>query len=192
MGYDVSFVLRLTLAVVVFLTAGATAFATTLPFGSMPVTQRLPGQTVCHWTVYTGDLYVAGSDAFADVCHCGTYCQAYANPPASGRKLHGVRQLSTAKWRWGNGRGFGRDTSFSLFQSGLRSSFGATPCTPLCRLGADGRLRNERQQVVATVAQAVPLPQSAWLLLLSLSALLCHRRVAGGVACPPYAAVRHT
>lgn len=191
MGYDVSFVLRFALAVVVFLISGATAFATTLPFGSMPVTQRLPGQTVCHWAAYAGNLYVAGSDAFADVCHCGTYCQAYAKSPVAGGKLHGARQLGAAKWRWGNGRGFGRDTSFSLYRSTFRGSFESTLCTPRCRSGADDGVRNNPQQTVATV-QAVPLPRPLWLLLLGMIVLLFRRRVIGSVACPPRAVVRPT
>lgn len=176
MGYDQFFAIKTVVAALVFVLAGCVAFATTVPAGSMMLSQRVPGQTVCHWAVNSGGLYTAGSDMHKDICHCGSFCAGYAQGAERGGKSSSQRWEVRRQRRWGQGRGFARSTAFRVFQTTVRTPLGTEICRLNCRSHSDGAAGVGGQAVI-TALRPVPLPASYWGLLLGLACLLGGRRL---------------
>jgi hypothetical protein len=138
--------------------------AGTLLAGSLPVGQVGPSQTVCHWSVYAGRLYVTGSDAFPDICHCGSYCHAYASEPSTRRAMRGNRHLHSDDRFWGSASGFGHGATLGRFSGvkGVRNHGCGVPCSN--GIGPRPKLPEGPHASV----QAVPLPTTFWTLLAGL------------------------
>ena len=190
MGYDRLYVIKAVLASIVFLVACTAAFAATVPAGHMALGQRGTSLSVCHWSAYSGGLFVTGSDAFVDVCHCGAHCARYALPPEQRGKRMGDRSLSTAHSQWVRGAGFARHASFQLFRPIARATIAMVPCGLICASGRSDepqRAVNAVQPDFGTV-RAVPLPAPFWLLIAGVMGLWAARSVARA----PHAVVQRT
>lgn len=191
MRFSLRFLCRAVVVALVVALSAAMATATTVPAGSMQVRQAVPTRTVCHWSVYAGGLYVTGSDAFPDVCHCGAYCHAYATDPFPRGKTRGARHLRHTDQDWSVTLG-GLSPPNGIHR-GQRIDFFASlaPCGWSCERGLGRRARPKNPTKILS-ATAVPLPAGFWFLFAAVLCLMRSRAGTAGVAHPARAVVRRT
>lgn len=196
MCFRVSSVVIAVLLAVVCASFGGAGHATTVMASAVPLENAVPGRTVCHWSIPDGGLYVRGSDAFADMCHCDVFCAAYAQRPEPSGKALRARGLPVVQRNWGRMRSASVRGPSVRAAFGFRSTlFGQNAMWGRCNLKcwrATIKRGSVRVVRVETPVQPVGLPRGLWTLLLGLSLMaLCGGR-ALGVARPARVPVRST